>query len=257
MADFAGSSTSEQPLTIDQVARLRGKTEAVSELLSGQLAAHLETLRPILTPRRVLGKHVRTPIREDIPGADRAYNTLREKYAAACGRPFGLPKELEEDPLTIEARLEIYPWEYTHTLSGEDKAITMTSPVRWVVSYRSGYSLNDLREALATRKNLRTDDARQFVINALVFQLLLDRYPEIQALLADLRYRIEVDTCDGLGQLPVVTISSALPSFRPTDDLIATATSFSGVPAFIELLRTEAVATLEDPLKTKIEAILG
>jgi hypothetical protein len=48
-----------------------------------------------------------------------------------------------------------------------------------------------------------------------------------------------------------------VPSFRPSDEVILAATRFSGVPAFIELIDVEAARMLPDPLKARIEEILG
>jgi hypothetical protein len=45
----------------------------------------------------------------------------------------------------------------------------------------------------------------------------------------------------------------ALPSFRPADDLLLTAVRLSGVPAFIELIDTDALSSVEDPLRRQIE----
>jgi hypothetical protein len=59
-----------------------------------------------------------------------------------------------------------------------------------------------------------------------------------------------------LPKLPLVTITSCLPSFRPADDLILAATAFSGVPAFIELVDVDAVKSPKDTLKEKIEELL-
>lgn len=244
----------ERSLSIEELSDLREKTEAVSQFLREQLAAHLEAIRLIVGPRRLLGRHVRGG--GDLAGADRAFDELKENYAKCCGRPFGLSRELHEDPVSIEARLELYPWEYTYVLDEDGRSITMTSPVRWVVSYRSGYTLAQLRKAIAAKESLRSEDVRQFIVNTLTLQQVLAKYPEIGRLLTDLRYQIRIEPCDGLGQLPLVSISSCLPSFRPTDDLIQTATRFSGVPAFIELIDVAALDTLRDPMRDRIEEIL-
>lgn len=243
-------------LSIEQLSDLREKTEAVSELLRGQLAAHLETVRSILGPQRLLGKHVRAGHRTEAQGADHAFQQLKQQFAEIATRPFGLSKDLVDDPISIEGKLELYPWEYTHAL-GDGKEITMTSPMRWVVAYRSGYTLTQLRKALASKESRRTEDVRQFVASAIALKLLLEKHPEITALFLDLRYRVEVTTCDGLGDLPLTILSSAVGSVRPDDELIKTATRFSGVPAFIELVDQEAVQHLRDPLRERIEAILG
>ena len=74
--------------------------------------------------------------------------------------------------------------------------------------------------------------------------------------MGDLRYDVRVEVGPGLGKLPLLTISSRISSFRPTDELILSAIRFSGVPAFIELVDTEAVRRLEDPLRQQVEKIL-
>ena len=79
--------------------------------------------------------------------------------------------------------------------------------------------------------------------------------PGITQLLADLRYRVLIEPCEGLGPIPVVSLESCVPSFRPSDELIQTATRFSGVPAFIELIAKDAVSGLEDPIREKIESL--
>jgi len=244
----------QRELSIDELAGAREKTEEVAALLRARLDRHLEALRPVLSPRRLLGRHVRGGVREDTLGADRALSELRERYAAVAGRPFNLPKELPDEPLGVEGIAELYPFEYAHRLDGSDRAITMTSPIRWLLGFRSGYTLAELRNAVRDRVSLRSADARQFIVNALVLQTMLERFPEIPALLADLRYEVRVEKLDGLGDLPVATVRIAsLSSFRPSDSVIATATRFSGVPAFIELIDFEAARRMADPLREQIE----
>lgn len=85
---------------------------------------------------------------------------------------------------------------------------------------------------------------------------LFDRYPSMRQILTDLRYEVRLDKCPGLGELQFVTVSSCLPSFRPADEFLLMATRFSGAPAFIELVDTEAVQTLQDPLRSRLEQFL-
>ena len=239
-------------LSNDEVAALRAKTESVAKLLRERLATQLEALRPLFAPRRLLGRHARGGARDEVPGAERAFARLKESYAAACGRPFTLPKELEDEPLSIEPLLDLHPFEYSHTLSGDGRAIAVTNPVRWVITYRSGYTLAQLESALANRATLRPADAKQFLLNALALEQLLGAFPEIGELLRELRYEVAIEKRPALGELPLVTLTSALPAFRPSDDVIATAVRFSGVPAFIELVDLEALPTLADPLRERI-----
>ncbi|PYJ69581.1 MAG: hypothetical protein DME76_08535 [Verrucomicrobia bacterium] len=246
-------------LKIEQLADLREKTEMVSQLLQNQLKGYLDTLRPLLAPRRILGNYVRSSVKEDIPDTDVALKRLREKYKEVCGKPFALPAEFDESVLAdMDNRLELYPWEYSHEASNEreKKTITVASPVKWALSYTSGYTVRQLREVLVGKRERRQEEVRQFLVNAMVVQLVLAKFPGTNQLLKDLRYDIGLDKCQGLGDLPLVTIRSSLPSFRPSDDIILAATRLSGVPAFIELIDFDVLSNLEDPFKTKIEAKL-
>ena len=62
---------------------------------------------------------------------------------------------------------------------------------------------------------------------------------------------------DGLGEAPLVTLGASLSSFKPDDEMILSATRFSGVPAFIELLDVPAIDQLDDPLREQVKQALG
>ena len=251
---MSGSETPTRAVTFERLPELRSKTEAVSALLRDQLVAHLETLRPILTPDRLLGRG--TGARPDTPLADRAVAQLQQSYRAFTSRPFDLPAELDQYWLTlVGSRVALYPWEYTHQIGdGRDaRAVTMTSPVRWVVSFTSGYTLSQFRQAVAGSAERQPEQLRQFVVNALVMQLVFAHTPGLGALLSDLRYEVHTQTADDLPKLPLTAITSGIGSFRPADDLIRAATNFSGVPAFIELIDVDGRSALKDPLRARIE----
>jgi hypothetical protein len=245
-------------LTFEQLLPLREQTDTIAQFLQRRLHAHLEALRPLLTPRRLLGKYVGG--QEEVAGAGGIVTRLREQYKQLCGKPFSLVPELDVDVFSqMEHRLELYPWEYTHTAKDpkEGKAVTITSPVRWVLAYRSGYTLAELRRSLTGTEARRPDALRQFLVNVLVMRLMFESYPSIAELLGDLRYEVSLSGSPDLGDLELVTVSAGLPSFRPADDLILMATRYSGVPAFIELLDVDAVRHLPDPFRMHIEELLS
>jgi hypothetical protein len=255
------SPTSPEPaaarrsLSIEELTDLRAKTEAVSQFLRKRLEGHLATMRVAFAPRWVLGKHVRSGIREDQVGSDAAFDQLKARYAQYRGRPFLLPRELEDAPVSIEGVLDLHAWEYTLELG--DKPIKMTSPVRWVVNYRCGYNLGQLRESIAAKQPLRAEDSKGFVLGALVLVMLLEKTPGLAQLLTDLRYAVEIAPSEELGGLPLVTIHAGMPSFKPADELILSATRFSGVPEFIELIDLAALDALSDPFVASIRGVLG
>ena len=259
MSEIANSVPPSAPptISIEQLGDLRAKTEAVAKSLRDHLMSSITTLQPLLAPAGMLGEHVRSGSKDDADHGDKAFDELKQRFSNAAGKPFLLPKELKIDPIAVEGRLELHPWEYTHTLSdpGGDKAITITCPLRWILVYRSGYSPSELRKLMLAKENRRAEDVRQFLTSAIALDMMLEQQPGIVQLLSELRYEIKVGTASGFGSLPLVTIAACLPSFRPSDDLIRTATQFSGVAAFIELLDLDAISRIKDPVKERIEAI--
>jgi hypothetical protein len=244
-------------VSLDELLGFREATERVSGYLNKRLQDHLTSLSPLLVPGRVLGKHVGA--RESAPRADEALAELSEKYKQVSASLSGLKPDLDEEALTsIGSAIQIYPYEYSYEAHGakSSKLIAMTSPSRWVVTYGTASSLSQMRAALLHPVDRRTPSVRQFVVNALAFQITLGRSPGAAHLIKDLRYEARTQTLPGLDGLPLMTFSIPLPSFRPSDDLLLTATRLSGVPAFIEVIHTDAVRTIQDPLRQKIEALL-
>jgi len=247
------SESTPKELSLQELPELRRKTEAVSKLLKDQIVAHLETLRPLFAPDRMLGKYAGGKI--EATGAERALAELRQNYAPFSGKPYDLPETLDLNWLPLIGNsLELHSWEYPHTVQG--KPITMTSPLRWVVNYRTNYTLTQVQNVVAGKEAVRHEYLRQFVVNSLMLALVLHRNPGLVQLFADLRYELKVEAPPDLKKLPVLTITSMLTSFRPADDLIAAAVAFSGIPAFIELLNLETVQSPRDLFNEKLAAAL-
>ena len=240
---------------LDQLLDFRDKTERISAFLSKRLKDHLGTLSPVLEPKLVFGKYAGA--RDSAPLTDEAFGQLKKKYNEVCGSPFNLRGDLPDDALSSsDGSIAIYPWEYMHEAHGlkNTKNISMTSPVRWVVTYASEYSPQQMQKLILTPGERRPDSVRNFIINSIALQLVLSRKALVMQLLKDLRYDITVQPLPGLGKLPMVVFNVQLASFRPADELLLTAVRLSGVPAFIELIDTNALSNLEDPLRQQIEA---
>jgi hypothetical protein len=254
---MGGPDKPTKTLTLQELTELRRKTDAVSKFLQEQLAAHLETLRPVLSPERVFSKYLGT--KGDHVLAERAFAQLQQNYRPFSSRPFDVPSEFDPQWLMlVGTRLTLYPWEYAHEVKTgrETKTITMASPVRWVISFTSAYSLSQVRQGIAGKGERRVEHIRQFVVNALVTQVTISHASGLAALLADLRYQVQTEYAPDLPKLPLTTIAFGLPSFRPADDLILSATTFSGIPAFVELVDTDAASELQDPLKTRLQELV-
>lgn len=253
---------SAQPsVSLSELAGLRSQTEAIASLLRTRLERHLEVIRMLTAPRRLLGRYMGgSASRDDVAGADKTVAALEKVYEKVAGAPFVLKPKLDHDALKlIDSRLELYPWEYSHEAShgAESGVIEITSPGRWVANYACAYSFSQLRQVLAGKEEKRADDLLQFVLSQLVLKAVLEKFPPVVQLLADLRFQVGFEKAPGLGELELVTIRSEIPLFRPPDDLILTAAGFSGVNAFIELVDKDAVSKLKDPLREEIEAALG
>ncbi len=254
---MSGPDKRAKPLTLQELTELRRKTEVVSKFLQEQLAAHLDTLRPVLSPERLFSKYLGA--KGDPAVAERSFARLQQNYKPFAARPFDAPSEFDPHWLTLVGnRLTLYPWEYTHDAKTdrETKTISMASPLRWVVSFASAYALSQVRQGLAGKGERRPEHIRQFVVNALVAQLTINHASGLTALFADLRYQLQTDYAPDLPKLPLTTIGFGLPSFRPADDLILAATSFSGIPAFVELIDVEGLSRLQDPLKARLQELV-
>jgi hypothetical protein len=245
-------------LTHEELPRLHNLTKETSKLFRGQLRTYLDGLAPLFRPRRVLGDHMEGAGREGLVGADQNLNELKETYLRACGRPFDLRKELLTPLESVPTQLQLYEWEYLHEAHGEQdkKTITIISPLTWVLAYRSTYSLSMLRQVVAGKQERDAESIKSFVLRACIMQLMFSKIPELTSLFEGMRYRVETRKSPQLGELPLVTISTVLPTLRPADDLLVIATGLSGRTAFDEVVDESAAANLHDPLQEQINTIL-
>jgi hypothetical protein len=256
------SDQAAETLSLGEFADRRQKTENVSKWVRGRLEQHLEVLRQPFDPRRVFGKGAASSVggRIDVGAAEAAVVALRERFKQVCGAPFSLRAELPPEVIAnIDTQLVVYPYEYPYTLAsgGDKKTIRITSPLRFVLSYASHYTLAQLDRVLAKQEERREDEVRQFLVNQLAIATVLERFPALTQTLRDLRFEVGTTTREGLGKLPLVTLTSHLPSWRPGDDVISSVTGISGVAAFIELLPRDALGQLRDPMREEVAGLVG
>jgi len=250
-AEPAPANLDPANLDLDTLLGFRESTERISAFLHKRLKDHLQALSPLLSPSRVLGKHAGGR-------ADEALADLTSKFHhAGASLPFLVPEIDDEAVSSLTTTIQLHPYEYVHEAQGAkaSRNITMTAPVRWIVTYGTEYSLSQVRAQLAGEGERRPLPVRQFIVSALAFQTVLARGVAASNLLQDLRYTISIQPLPGWDQMPLAILSIDLPSFRPPDDLLLTATRLSGVPAFIELIHHDALASFADPLRKQIEAL--
>lgn len=247
---------SRKSLDSQQFLKLRQSTEKIAQTLNKRLSSHLEVLRPLFLPKILLGAYIKTATPEDIPGADKAFASLQEKYAAICENPFGLPKKLPHPLPPISAQLESVPLEYSlYFEDSKDKPIRVTSPTKWIIAYGGGCPLSRLRAMVTGVEPRQIEDMRQAIINHLTLVLFLQNFPALSQLFSDLRYEVEIKRLSDLGDLPVVVLKAPVQTFLPPDDFILQITQLSGIAAFQEIIDLEALATIPDPFKEMLQKL--
>ena len=240
-------------MSLEEMVRIRPVSQKISEILRKRLVRTLETMGPLFSPRNYLGQYVQSAFKERVKGADDHFHTIQEEYRRVCQAPFHLPSKLVSPLPAIKSRLEIYPYEYTCQI-GSDPVTTvkMTSPVKWVLGYSSGYNYSRFRNDVSAGEKKNQDAIRGFIVNSLLIELAFKKNPGVRKILEVLRFPVQSEVPEGLGLFSVTTISSILPSFRPADDIVLGAVQMSGGSVFEELIDLDAVHTIEDPLKEEI-----
>lgn len=238
--------------------KLRQATEKISDFLTRRLTGHLEVLRPLFIARKLLGSYVKSSVKEEVSRSDKAFAKLYEHYTAVCEKPFGLSRKFEPPLPPISNQLVGSPYQYQQSLEGsEDRAITVTSPTRWLLSYRGDCPLSRLRAMVSGTETPQREDMRQGLIDHLVPVVFFTHHPELRRLLEDLRYTVETVKVTDLGNMPVVVLSAPLDTFLPADEFILQVTRLSGIPAFQEIIDLDAVDKIPDSLKDELGNLIS
>jgi hypothetical protein len=246
-------------ITLDELVSLRDKTQAVSKWLLSEVEDRLDTLRPLLLPKRLLGDQIRGSSQVQAQHAEQTYDKLKAAYAGVAGEPLRLPGQLESPVEPIPNKLVLYPWEYTHELdvNGQKQQLTIRSPTSWVLMHAPPIGLSEARQMFAGKANRSDQNLRKFAVHVLVMGAIFDRSAGLSRLLGALRFRVDRATAPETGKLSFVRLTSEVPSFRPSDAVISNATRLSGVSIFEELVDVDRIAGLEDPLRKKIAELIA
>ena len=241
-----------------QFIQLRKNTGKIAEILSKRLNEHLNILRPLFTPRKLLGSYIKSVNMVDVSGSDKAFAELQEQYAAICEKPFGLPKKLQIPLPPISGKLDAVPFKYSIFLAGSKaKATSITAAARWILSYKSECPHYRLKAMISGAETHQPDDIKQSLIEHLTMVLLLKHYKALTRLFQDLRYEVAIHKLDDLGGLPVVILKAPIESFLPSDDFIFQVTQLSGIAAFQEIIDLDAVENMHDPLREALQQAMS
>jgi hypothetical protein len=154
-------------------------------------------------------------------------------------------------------KLELSRWETAWTAPGGGKKLWVSSPLTWVLSYPGACRAESVNRMLTGEEPRNEGEIHQFVVNAGILHLLLARSPGIGKLFSGLRYVIESRRVPELGDLPLPIVRSVIPSVRPSAQVMIDASEMAGLGTFEEVVDPNAAASLEDPLRTRLERLLA
>ncbi len=249
----------EEPYSVQKLLVLRKLTRAIADLLRGQMKDYLATLAPVLRPRVVLGDYVESSSKETARGADKAFKDLQALYdTVAASKPFELSAGLTPPVEILNTALEITPMEYTHEAktARETKIVNITSPLCWTLNY-AGFAPARLKELLANREDRSSGELRQFVVHYLVMHTVLTKQTGVAKILDALHFHLSSGQIAEFGDLPVTTIASSISTLRPPDEVIIESTEISGMNAFEEIVKTDDIIGMQNPLKEKLLEIVA
>jgi hypothetical protein len=251
---MSNDSIPRKDLDNKQFIQLRKNTEKIADILDKRLKGHLNTLKPLFTPRKLLGSYIKSVNTGDVPGSDKAFSELQEQYAAVCGKPFGLSKKLQIPLPPISSQLDAVPFKYSISIGDtKEKPTNITAAARWILSYKSECPHYRLKAMVSGTETHQPDDIKQSLIEHLIMVLLLKNFKALIHLLQDLRYEVVIQKLEDLGGLPVVILKAPIESFLPSDDFILQVTQLSGIPAFQEIIDLDAVEKMPDPLRDALQ----
>jgi hypothetical protein len=238
---------------------LHSLTKDVSQVCLRRLKSEIDAMAPLFRPRRFLGDHIDSIGKEAVAGADRNLAELQELYASVAVKPFDLRPELRSPLESVSTQFQLDEWEYTHATQTDRgwNSIRVSTPLTWVLSYGTSYSLGMLRGVVSGVGQRDPEAVRAYVLRACLMFELFEKVPPIKTLLEGLRYKTEVRHSPQLGHLPLVTISAPFTTFRPSDELVATAAGLAGGASFTEVLDIDSVRKISDPLREEVVAILN
>ena len=244
----------EEHYNTQRLLTLRKSTRSIADLLRAQMKGYLSTLAPLFQPRSIFGSYVEGGAYDASMTGEKPFAELQESYQRiAQSKSYSLPIELRTPLEVINTQLEMTPVEYRHvaTEGGQEKTITVTSPLKWALTYK-GFGPARLREAIAARDRT-TDDLKQFVLHYLMMEAVVRQQPGLSKILETLHFPVVVEYSSELGDLPLTYIVSSISTVRPPDQVLIESTEVSGMDVFEELVQVEDIAKLRDPLKEQLE----
>jgi hypothetical protein len=247
----------DEKFTTQQLLAARKLTRDIGDALRARINDYMATLTPVFRPRAILGEYIQGSGKEPVRGADQAFKELQTLYESVATKwPFNLSKDLASPLMQMTHSIELSPVEYSHTVNaanGGAKTISVTSPLKWIVSYAK-YSPKRLRELLAN-PNRNDAELQQFVLHYLAMHVVVAKQPGLPRILETLQFPLSSVRLAGLGDLPVTQVASVVSTRLPPEGMVLESTDLSGKDAFEEIVNVDDIARLRNPLQEQLRAL--
>jgi hypothetical protein len=246
-------------MDLAKLLRLRKLTRAVEDHFRDQLEAHLRCLQPLFKPTNVLGEYIRNAPKQMIKGADKSLKELRSLYGrVGRAKPFRFEDELTPPLDVFGSAVEITPvtYEYRPQSAEDAHAIEVTSPLKWVLSYK-GLGPNRLQELLVSQSGTARLELQACLLHYLVLHIILSRGDGVAPILQGLRFSLNTNLVEALAGLPMTYISAPVKTMLPDDEAIIQSTELSGASAFEEIVDVDSILGLDDPVKGAVVELIG
>ena len=255
-----GARTVNQEIDLSKLLRLRKVTRAVAEHFRSQLDAHLRSLQPLFKPTNVLGEHIRNAPTQTLKIADASLKELRSLYARiGRAKPFRFDDDLRPPIDVFGSTAELNPVTYIYSPQGAEdaKPITVTSPLKWVLSYK-GLGPGQLQELLVSQSGTARLELRACLLHYLVLHIILAQEHGAAPILRALRFELSIEYLDRLGGIPMAYVAAPVQTVLPSDEAIIQSTELSGASVFEELVDIDSIVQMKDPVKDDLlELVAG
>lgn len=244
----------EKDIDIARLITLRKLTTALAERFSKLVREHLANLAPLLQPRSLLGDLVQFE-KCAVKTQDAAFQELLKLY-----RPLAQASALNvqadlRPPLDIFGTTpEIAPASYGHKPQGSDKPITIVMPLKWVLIYKD-LTPQRLRELIVSHRRSGGNELQSAVLHYLVMYMLAQRRPGFAPIMDALRFAVSSERNSEFAGLPFVYLSAPIKTMRPSDAVILQSTQLSGATSFEEVIESDSMPPLADPLQRELDAL--
>ncbi len=244
-------------ITLDRLLKLRRVTRALADQLEAELRVYLDTLAPLLRPKRLLGDFIAGESTETHPDAAKAFGELQSLWPTVAERPFRLRPVLQKPLPAVRVRLELLPFEEAWASSDGARRLRVVSPLIWVLGFPGGCKPGALRRMLAGEEPRNEAEIQGFVLHAFILHLLLERNPGIVRLFAALGFPLETRRLPEFGALPIPVVRSVMPCTRPSASVMLDAAELAGLATFEEVIDVAGARAIQDPLRRRLEELLA